>query len=355
MNIAVIVCANGLGHIKRIVKIINCLYEHSSGLKMTLFCESWQIRLLSNWIDFCHLLKNPEVKTVSVSIPVKWYSDQIHYGDWLCKWSRNISTWKLSSFDYVLSDNLVEPLLYAEQVILSGSFLWHDVLCTIFPNNQIIRQYKEWAEELMFSIQPKMIVNRYFAMPATKHQTNTFMVGLIHFNNATVSERERKIPKRILIALGNSEVAKEQIQQVIKVVPAINKIGVEIFCASECHSTLSRYMSNIKLYDFSCDRLDNVDLTIIRGGLGTISDCIAAKVPMLYVYDPNPEIAFNQECLANLGIGMSLQHALQNTSSPLTNSHLYQTMIERFDHFMLQGEADAANFLLTQWKGRING
>jgi len=351
MKVAVIACANGLGHVKRLIRIINRLADRTSDFKATLFCEPWQKVSLESWSEYRRFRKRPDVEIVPVSLPIRWNSDQGYYGDWLWMWHTIISTWELPRFDYVLSDNLVEPLLYADRVILSGSFLWHDVLAAAFPADQEVRRYNEWAEDIMLSTHPDMIVNRYFAMPATEQQARAFEVGLIHFCDAVGSERDKRLPKRVLVALGNAESADEQLEQVVSAMPVLDEVGAKVLCPCRWHRVLSRRCANVEPCDFDGYQLKGVDLAIIRGGLGTVSDCIAAKVPMLYVRDCDPEIEFNQGRLSDLGIGMSLQHSLQNRDSPLTDSHVYRAMVERCKGFALQGEIEAADFLLTRWGG----
>jgi len=349
MKLAVISCGNGLGHIKRLLRIVNRLADRISGFKATLFCEPWQMEALERWSEYRRFRQPLDAEVVPVSVPLRWSPNEGYYDDWLWMWHPIISTWKLSSFDYVLSDNLVEPLLYTDRVILSGSFLWHDVLATAFPHNEAVLRYQRWAEDLLIANRPNMIVNRYFAMPATEGQTNAFKVGLISFCETARGKRDKSVPKRVLIALGNTEATDELREQVLSVIPFLDQIGVSILSSSAWHQILLEHCRNIELYDFDRHTLDTVDLAIVRAGIGTISDCVAAKVPMLYVRDHNPEVEFNQERLSQLGIGMSLQDSLRSRSSPLTNSSVYHAMFSCFNGLALGGEIEAADFLMTRW------
>src|SRR5215510_6886556 len=113
-----------------------------------------------------------------------------------------MSSWRLADFDFVLSDNLVEPLLYSEHVVLSGSFLWHDVLSQAFGAIDDIGRYDRQCRELLASARPHIIANRYFATPAVCAQPNVHKVGLVHFS--PINERRRFVSrrKRAVIALG---------------------------------------------------------------------------------------------------------------------------------------------------------
>jgi hypothetical protein len=306
---------------------------------------------LERWSEYRRFRQPLDAEVVPVSVPIRWSANEGYYGDWLWTWHTIISTWKLPRFDYVLSDNLVEPLLYADRVILSGSFLWHDVLVTAFPDNQTVLRYQRWAEDLLIANRPDMIVNRYFVMPSTERQTNAFKVGLISFCETARGKRDKWAPKRVLVALGNTEATNELKEQIVSAIPLLDQIGVSMLSSPACHRILSDFSGNVELYDFDRHPLDTVDLAIVRAGIGTISDCVAAKVPMLYVRDRNPEVEFNQERLSQLGIGMSLQDSLRGRSSPFTNSSVYHAMLSRFNGLALGGDIEASDFLMTRWGG----
>ncbi|MBA7527728.1 hypothetical protein ES705_19906 [subsurface metagenome] len=302
-RIALIACANGLGHVKRLIKIVNRLAECIPNAKPTLYCESWQVRSLEGWGEYRRFCTRLNAQIVPVSIPIRWASNPDYYSGWLIEWHKSISAWELPQFDYILSDNLIEPLLYSNRVVLIGSFLWHDVLHIAFPNKYEVQQYKQWAEEILRLTQPDMIVNQFFAMPAAELQANAFKVGIISFCKINQSERRRLAPENVLIALGNTMEANKCLKWVITVTPALNEAGVRVFCPSRWYGILSQHCTKAEIYDFDSPEFDKVDLAIIRAGLGTISDCIATKVPMLYVEEQNPEIKFNQQRLSQFGIG----------------------------------------------------
>jgi hypothetical protein len=349
MRIGLIACANGLGHIKRIVKIANRLAKHIPNARLTLYCEPWQVKSLEDWSGYRYFCTRPDAQVVPVSIPMQWSPLSSYYSGWLMEWSKVISDWELSRFDYILSDNLVEPLLYSGKVILIGSFLWHDILSTAFPDNPAVQRYRKWAEETLKEHPPDMIVNQYFAMPATEQQTKTFNVGIIGFCQAGQSERDRPVPQNVLIAVGSSMAADECFERVVKAAQGLNKIGARVFCSSRWHGVLSRYGNNVETYDFDSGEFDKVDLAIVRAGIGTISDCITAKVPMLYVEEPNPETEFNRQRLSQLGIGAPLKDFLDGKPSPLNNSRVYRSMLDQMGNFSLKGDVEAADFLANKW------
>ena len=349
MRIGLVACAHGLGHIKRLIKITNRLAEYMPNAGLTLYCEPWQVRSLEDWSEYRRFFTKHNAQVVPVSIPMRWNPNPSYYSGWLMEWHKTIADWELPRFDYILSDNLIEPLFYSNKVILTGSFLWHDILSAAFPDNDEVQQYRAWAEDALRLNRLKMIVNQYFVMPGVERQTDTYKVGIIGFCKISRSERRKPAPESVLIALGSTVEANECLGQVVTATQKLNEIGIRVFCPSKWYGILSRHCGNAEMYDFDSNEFDRVDLAIVRAGLGTISDCIMAKVPMLYVEEQNPEIEFNQQRLSQLGIGAPLKGFLDGQPSPLNDSKIYRSMLERMGRFSLQGDVEAANFLASKW------
>lgn len=345
MRIGLIACGHGLGHIKRLIKITNRLVSRIPDAGLTLYCEPWQVESLRDWSEFRLFHTRDNARIVSVNIPIRWSPNPDEYLGWLMEWHKGIPEWELGQFDFILSDNLVEPLLYNDNVILIGSFLWHDVFSIAFPDNPVVRQYREWAENLLRKHRTDMIVSRYFVMPAAERQTNTHKVGIIGFSETGRIERGKSSPESVLVALGSTREAEECLEQLVAATQKLSKTGIMVLCPSRWYDVLSQHTANVKIYDFNSNSLDSVDIAIIRAGMGTICDCITAGVPMLYIPERNPEIHFNQRCLSQLGIGVPLQDFLDGKPSPLSDANIYRSMLERMADFSLQGDAEAADFL----------
>lgn len=337
-RIAAIACANGLGHIKRLLRMIGGLREAAPGLSFTLFCEQWQLDRLRGW----RWLNGVEI--APVSLPVKWYDTPDRYGDWLNDWRGSLASWQLGEYDAVIADNLVEPLEYTENVFLSGSFLWHDVLHGAYPDVPTIRRYYEWAELLLRTRHPPMLVNRYFAMPATERLTQSHKIDFISFYDGPQVKRSKSTPERVLLALGSSPAASGLVDQVRAIMLQMAEVGIVLFVSERWHDALAGEYPSLERYDFTQNPLHTVDAAIIRAGIGSISDCIAARVPAYFVDDSNPEIAFNAARLSELGIGAPL------SVNGLTTPGVYGTIARRLGEFSANGVADATAFLVPHWR-----
>ncbi len=350
MNVAAVACANGLGHVKRLVKVCNRVCDRAPDLRVSLLCEGWQVEQLAGWQELARFSERPGNQLVDVALPLRWSPQPGDYGGWLTGWHHALEGWALDSYDFVHSDNLIEPLAYASRVTLSGSFLWHDVLSTAFPDQPHVARYQAWATGLMQATHPVMLVNRDFAMPATAQQAHAVSVGLVSFYAGEGLAEARGMPERVLVALGSTRDAGELIGQVERALPLLEAGRMTLLASERWVGRLQPLYRRVEVYDFVANPLHTVDLAIIRAGLGTIADCVAARVPVLTVEDTNPEIAFNQARLAELGVGMPLADAVAGgADSPLASPAAYAAMRARFEPLALSGEEEAADFLLAHW------
>lgn len=346
MRLALICCANGLGHIKRIAKVTRHVLDRLQVHSVTLFCEEYPLSELSQWQDYVET-NRVHINVINVALPLRWRLQREDYDGWLLNWHRTMRDWDLRSFDHVLSDNLVEPLLYTDRVTLIGSFLWHEILAAAFHESGEIRRYRDLCEDLLLARRPNMIASRYFAMPDLYQQTKVQEVGVIHFGAVGKTERASRTPKKALIALGGSQVGQRSMDELFAVIPLLQKSQIEVRAAAPLYEKLSERYSGIVRFNFLNEDFSSVDFAVIRGGMGTISDCIAAKTPMFYLGDPNPEISFNQERLNQLGIGMPLRRVLEEGPELIMNDELLQQMVQCMSPLKLEGEIEAAESLVT--------
>lgn len=349
MKLALVSCANGFGHLKRLIRILDQLIDRAPVKAVTLFCDAHAAQEINKWREYLLVRERCAIDVVPVWSPMRWDQNQEYYGEWVLDWHSTIPSWRLEDFDFVLSDNLVEPLLYSERVTLVGSFLWHDVLLSAFSGNQLIEKYSSWCNDILASTQPHVIANRYFATPVMDRQTNVHKVGLVHYCKARDTERINKLPEKVLIALGSAQAANGVADKLSRLVSWFDERGLEVFASSTLFERLAAECPRIKPFEFWDDNFDTIDLAVVRGGLGTISDCVAARVPMLYAGDPNPEIKFNQMRLSQMGIGLPLEKCLDESPEICTDPFSYRSMLSKMAGFDIQGHIEATNILAELW------
>jgi UDP:flavonoid glycosyltransferase YjiC (YdhE family) len=199
-----------------------------------------------------------------------------------------------------------------------------------------------------------VIANRYFATPAIERQANVHKVGLVHYCKARDGKRLNKLPTRVLIGLGSAQAANGVADKLARAVDLMQEMGMSVFTSLSLSEKLAARCPQIQTFDFWNDDFDAIDLAVIRGGLGTVSDCIAAKIQMIYVDDPNPEIKFNQARLEELGIGLPLDRCLDEGREIFTNPFVYTRMLSKMSGFSLRGHVEATDALAKLWALRSN-
>src|SRR5688572_15472525 len=295
MKIAAVSCANGLGHLKRSIRILNAIADRVPAAQIHLFCDKAGVEQILRWNEYIVLQQRCTLTTVPVTLPGRWAQSLELNQIWLSAWHTSMRDWNLQEFDVVISDNFVESLLYSDRVVLVGSFFWHDVLFSAFGGSEFER-YVKWCEDLLASYKPHVLANRYFAMPAVSRQPNVHTIGLIPFFKPRRTGLNRPT-RRILIAPGNAQTVDNVADQLRLATQTFQAVGFEVLASAAVSKRLSIDCGDIQSFDFVRDDLNSMDFAIIRGGLGSISDCIAARVPMLYMDDSNPELRFNQSRL----------------------------------------------------------
>ena len=249
----------------------------------------------------------------------------------------------VDQFDTVISDNLVEPLLYASNVILSGSFLWHDILQKAYPQHAVIQDYASKMQSLLLEKCPPMIVNRYMVMPAVTEQTQTHGIGFISFYEGQPRRDRPTRERHVLVALGNSPAVAQHIPAIREMLLQYDNdaVSMTVYVPERFVPDFQGIPQAVTVYDFRRNPLHQIDLAIIRAGIGTLSDCIAARVPMLCVEEPdNPEISYNIARLQALGIGFAV------SPSALTLHENYGSIVQNFEALSLAGADEAAQYLL---------
>jgi len=61
------------------------------------------------------------------------------------------------------------------------------------------------------------------------------------------------------------------------------------------------------LFDHDADGFGMVDAVVARPGLGIITDCVAAGIPLFAVHESNSEMEHNARVLESMGLGWTLQ------------------------------------------------
>src|SRR3989338_3570093 len=220
-RLAVVVCNSGLGHIKRVLYLLDLLGQRfPGGLEILVFVDLAKLRKFPTLFDKLQVQK-VKVNFFNIQADVLEYEQEF-----IAKYKD-----ELQKVDFIWSDNLVFPLKYRREVFLTGSFLWFEVI----PEH--IEMKRE--EEIFFSRQPVLIGNKDFTTPRLQATSSFAGVGIYDYFPRIANGANRS--KGILLSCGGTEGARTFFQ---KELPAVRKelesIGkdAEIFVEPDFYEAL---------------------------------------------------------------------------------------------------------------------
>ncbi|MEN0003593.1 MAG: glycosyltransferase [Bacteroidota bacterium] len=303
-----LVCSNGLGHFKR----TNELWFHLRNeieAEVIIACEKWQFE------HFRSHLKD-ELVSDSNSIcfnflelggTLKWQERPTQY-DWNAYKNRRIVLKNIISklnLDLVISDNLTSVVDLHPNVLLIGSFLWHDVLENIEEKPEGLKAIISFEKELLRRICPTSVSIQEITMPALKKWTNNkgvswFIKRTYHRPSKLINSKEKL---NVLISTGLSDAGTAG---VIDLLYHLNsQLNLRFFSGKATAKKVSK-LDNLFIhpFHFSASEFKQIDLMIARPGIGIITEAIEFQIPIIAIDNGNnKEMNFNARQIAALGIG----------------------------------------------------
>lgn len=300
-KIGILVCRNGLGHIRRILQIVDFLLSEEKKINIDIFFDFKQKELLCNWKIINKLEKNKNVKFFNFA-PYPFWPINFNNLDTkkLLKWHKSIKELKLEKFDLVISDNLVEPIKYNKNTILSGSFLWHQVYLKAFKDVEEIKVYYKNSSEILKKYKPQMIVNRYFYMPSLEREVNIIKVGMLKSLKKNLRKKKNKIG--VLFSYSAEGTFIEKFKKIEE-----NKSfdGFEIYLDKRTYSSCKN-KNNFKFFDYDKDGFSKIHALIGVASIGTITESFGTSTPLFFFKSKNPEIDHNSKILKKMSLGFEI-------------------------------------------------
>lgn len=332
-SVALIACANGLGHLRRQAMLATALAER--GACVTLYCREAAYRRLQS--------RAPIGQAVEVTIAdfdTGTSADALRRGDpFAAQWETRLPD--PGHYDAVISDNLPEILARRADAILVGHFFWHEAIPDAAPD------YVARARALVAAARPAMIATGVFAAPYLAAQTRLHRVGLFGAKHVA-APGSAKAERDLLISCGTGEVDGETGALVMRLAagppPPFDKVHVDPqllpphpprwMCAAEY--TPAMYAS--------------LCAAVIRPGIGTVTDCLLAGAPVFaFGEDDNQEIRANARRIAELGVGIdcaSAQEAFEQALIHADSAQAQECRREAAARLPAHGEAQAADIVL---------
>lgn len=334
MRLCVVVAANGLGHFRRAVRLLHGLLDRArSSVQVTLVAEAWQRQAVAGWTLAESLWRRGVALASGVMAPgVGWSRDAATFDDGrLMSWEQRLAA--LPAFreaSHVWSDNLAGVLGSRKDALLSGSFLWSDVLEAL--QTPAVARFVEHERSLLAACRPPMLGVEPLAMAGVRSRTNAVLVPWM-------CEWQRVDAPRT----------------------AVGVLGGRTGAASDRLAVAARSLEGrwqvVGDDGLSHDATGYAGLAaaIVRPGAGSITDCVASAVPMLLLDDPdNPELRHNARAVERLGLGRVLPAGDESRAADwiaeMTDSAAGATYAEAFAAQRKDGVAVAVDWLLQHLK-----
>jgi hypothetical protein len=280
-QISVIVCNNGLGHAKRVSYLIARLKKNSN-YSFKIYADRARLNFMKDCIQFeANISKkiewnelNADVENYEIVIneqyPESWYAS-----------------------DIVWSDNFLFPTAYHNNVIITGSFLW----CEVSTNNSFVLREKSLMNESI-----RIIGSLYFATDTVK-SLDFIGVGIYNYLNININNNKAN---GILLSCGKSKKAvalfKKEITKLQFTILHLNE-DVNIYIEPDFYHYFKK-IPHCYAADYSAKMYREIGSTVIRPGIGSVSDAICIKARIYAVIESdNAEIENNVNTIEHLGIG----------------------------------------------------
>ena len=295
MKIAAVTCANGLGHVRRVVGIASFMFKNGFSGSLTAFLPIEHLDYFTDWSECIYFRNHPNIQIIDFHYPESGGKKTSLLLD--KKWF-DVSLPELNGFDVIWSDNVTQVLASRPDSILTGSFLWYDIFAK-HEKNDLVKDFIQDQRELTRSVKPVMIGPDYFATPEVRNYTKLEPVGLYRYE---ISVREKK-EKDILISCGLGGEEENQVEQ------SINHIIREEIRPPENLWIEKRFFPSngpewIKKADFSQEMFAKCVAVCVRPGIGTLSDALCNRA-RIFTFHSNSmfEMSHNSDVLEKMGLG----------------------------------------------------
>ena len=346
-HLAILVSANGYGHIRRQILITSELLKQNSNLHVQFAITDAQFQRFKLEIENLGSRASAVVGVTEDS--VRWRHDPSNYT------ATNLNGWEselmsrssLIEADFVLSDNLVGVLEIRPDAVLSGSFLWHEVIDAYAQVNDACRQFVEREINLLKKCVPKMICNADLATPAVLSLTDAVRVPWMieetvpqAFQDNLSKESERTT---ILVHGGGTRTLDDRVRMIAQILRNNN------------YTVFTDLEDDLMCFDYQDSSWQQLGAVICRPGVGTATECVKWHIPIVLIHDQtNVEAEFVATRLKELKLAHECEFGSNYLEIPSLVADVLSpekriSFLEPFASLKTTGIQDSANFLTRLW------
>lgn len=341
-TLTILVSANGYGHIRRQILIARELLHRFDNFRITFALTDRQYQRFKLEIEA--LGQKAEVVAGITEDSVRWRHDPENYTDanlngWESEWKSHA---RLVNSDFIISDNLVGVLEKRPDAVLSGSFLWHEVIASYSDCSDACKRFVQREISLLQQNTPKMICNQSLASKAVIRLTSA--VGVSWMIDEVVEQSINASRIAILVHGGGTRTLDSKVLEITKKLRHANfKVFTDIEDDQEC-------------FDYRDKTWRTIGVVVCRPGAGTATECVKWKIPMIVIRDEeNSEAEFIAERLTSLGLAHGFidglgSDQLTDLAKDAVSIEKRSMYLEPFERCVRNGISEAADFLENHWK-----
>ena len=347
-HLAILVSANGYGHIRRQILIATELLKHNSNLRVSFAITDAQHRRFK--VEIENLGARAEAVVGITEDSVRWRHDAASYTDVnLNGWESELKgTPTLINADFVMSDNLVGVLETRPDTVLSGSFLWHEVISAHAISNTACRKFVEREINLLQTHTPRMICNADLATPAVLSLTNPVLMPWMveEFSESQLATQVLHGSSQrsaILVHGGGTRTLDSRVRVIAELL------------RTNGHIVYTDLEDDPMCFDYQDSTWQKLGVVICRPGVGTATECVKWRIPIVLIHDQtNVEAEFVATRLKELKVAHECEFTSSYSEIPLLVADLLSpekriSFLEPFALLKTNGIQDSANFLTNLW------
>jgi len=302
-KISFIVCSNGFGHFKRALETSKSILKFYKNVHITIFCSKKHLELVLENINFkipidSNIVFNNDIFKYEINflnIPKNSYNK---YQKWV---NILLNNKILLHSNLIISDNQIAPLNAFKNVILMGSFIWHNLIET---KDKDYKKIIAIEKKILIKYKPPMICLENFAMENLFKYTNP--VFSPWFTIKYKYQLEKKQKKSILITGGGSKSQDLHLINIAKYILQIDE-KIVIYLDNKLFKKINILNGRIRLFSFTDNNFIKLNAILCRPGIGILTDCVKYNIPAIAINDGiNLEISNNSFKVESQKIGISI-------------------------------------------------
>lgn len=216
------------------------------------------------------------------------------------KWLGELEQAPFMQTEVLVSDNLVCALAIREDTVLTGSFLWPDILRVHASSDASavdLCKLVAFEESLLKRIRPVINCIADIYMPYLEEFCEPNKLGWFCEEQLAVKP-VNEFPN-VLFTIGLTGTSLNKFKAAFKILPTcLNIYGDD---------KLAHTIEGTKQFSFKPEDFRKLDAIVCRPGIGILTDAISYGVPVLMLYDEgNIEMAHNALRAEHLGMGRAI-------------------------------------------------